>query len=56
MSDYVCPKEIQDEYERNPAAGLARSIEWVKTLELQPGDRVWMPEGGWFEKGEGMQH
>lgn len=55
MAEYVCPKSIQDVYEKNPARGRKLSIEWASKLALIPGDRVWMPEGGWFDKGEARQ-
>ncbi len=53
--DYVCPKDLQELFERDGNAGRLAIINWMEKLPLEVGDRVWSPEGGWFEKSSPRQ-
>lgn len=56
MMEYMCPRSIQDLFEESPESARVRAIEWVISLDLQIGDRVFLPEIGWCTKTEaGLQ-
>ena len=55
MSDYMCPTGIQETYELDPDLGRDLIVKWMETLELEVGDRVWAPEGGWMIKERNME-
>jgi hypothetical protein len=52
MTDYACPNEITKVFDSDPERGRQLAVDWFKTVDLQIGDRVWMPEVGWMEKTE----
>lgn len=47
---YVCPNSIIKAWEENPHKGRAEIIEWMKTLPIKTGDKIWTPETGWLVK------
>lgn len=49
---YVCPVEIQKlfELEQTKPQGRTLAIEWLRTLSLNYGDQIWLPELGWLTK------
>ncbi len=54
--EYVCPKEIEALFETEELAqnvGRQAALDWIISLDLQIGDRAWLPEGGWVIK-EGL--
>jgi hypothetical protein len=44
MTDYACPNEITKVFDSDPERGRQLAVDWFKTVDLQIGDRVWMPE------------
>lgn len=55
MSEYVCPQYIQDmfigdEDQKSKARKLV--VDWYKSLDAKIGDRIYLPELGWYEKAE----
>lgn len=51
-SHYVCPVEIQKlfELEQTKPQGRTLAVEWLRTLSLNYGDQIWLPELGWLTK------
>lgn len=51
-SHYVCPLEIQKlfELEQTKPEGRTLAVEWLRTLSLNYGDQIWLPELGWVTK------
>lgn len=49
MTTYVCPSEIEDMFADNPQQGREKATQWAESLDLRPGDMVFLPELGWHE-------
>ena len=49
---YHCPKHIAALFcdENTVTAGRTAAVNWARSLDLKPGDKVWLPEIGWTEK------
>lgn len=50
--EYICPEEIAELFDDSDTieVGRLRAVEWLKTLNLEIGDSVFLPEVGWVEK------
>lgn len=50
MREFKCPDEITAMFEGNEEQKqVARpmALAWAESLDLHPGDKVWLPEIGW---------
>lgn len=54
MTEYMCPKNIQDMFEtdneNDKFIGRKKAADWYSSLNLVLGDRIYLPEIGWMEK------
>ena len=57
MDKHVCPDSIAALFDDETTRPLGRekAVEWAKALDLREGDKVWLPEIGWTEKGVSVQ-
>jgi len=53
---YVCPDDIAKLFDSpdTEADGMKQAVDWLKTLDIQVGDNVWLQRIGWTEKIEHM--